>query len=107
MACDTARASKLAHRLRASFAAKLYTPKRSLTLLEKHGAAARFDAKVGNAHERDALAAALNAWRHYQNKLKQTEHKLQRLEPAERDGAKRLVLRGVRMSEAGARFARL
>jgi len=96
IASDTHPPSKLAKRLSASFGCRLFFPPRSLTLREKYKMTSRFRPK--NSHERDALAAALKAYHHVENKMRQARRHARnagRLEAA----AQASVLKGQRMSD--------
>ncbi len=100
VACDTNPPNALSKKLAALFGAKLFFPKRSLSVLEKLFATRDFGCK--NAHERDALAAALKAFHLVQNKLKQAHrHFSQRGVPpgSEMDALKAKVLSGRRMHD--------
>jgi predicted RNase H-like nuclease (RuvC/YqgF family) len=71
VAGDKTRPSELVRRINASFAARIFSPKKEL--------GAEFKRQIGkgalirNPHERDAYAAALAAYNSYSNKFKQVE----------------------------------
>ncbi len=71
IASDTNPPSKLAKRLSATFKCRLSSPKKSLTQLEKTHITR--DYNFANAHEKDALAAALKAFHKIENKMRQVE----------------------------------
>lgn len=99
IACDTNPSHKLANRLKAAFGARLYAPKRSLRQTDKLHMTAGFPCR--NAHERDALAAALKAYHSIENKLRQTA----KMAGKEKAGAaQRMVLGGAKMRHAIARL---
>ncbi len=65
-----------------SLGAKLWYPRRSLSVQEKDEIARKFSyGKLGpqNDHERDALAAAYSAFAAYSSKFRQVEHKLREI----------------------------
>jgi len=86
--------------------AKLYTPDRVLTVSFKNELVSEFLRESENApensHERDALAAALRAYRHYEKKLRQVERKVEEagLKAGETLAVKGLVIMGKPVSEA-------
>jgi len=90
VAADKTPAPTTVERVKRTFSAILYTPPCSLSIEQKE----RDTRTIGhsNDHERDALAAALDAWRSLKNKLDNVEKKA----PAgiEVDELKMLVLRG-------------
>ena len=86
IACDTNPPVKLASRLKACFSTRLYCPDESLSIEEKNklaktaatspatatkSAAGPSPSRFRNAHERDALAAAVKAFHSVENKLRQ------------------------------------
>ena len=98
IAGDTRPPAKQVRRIAATFRALLYAPARSLTLEEKVFLAREHAPR--NAHERDALAAALKAWHNRENKLRQLAARLAaRGRGAERDAASEKVLKGTRMND--------
>lgn len=100
IACDTNPTSDFARELKAAFGARLVFPKKSMSVWRKEKMASRTGVKLGNKHERDALAAALKAFHLLENKLRQTA-KRARGRPAEKvEAAQRKVLRGKKMFEA-------
>ncbi|MBI3588399.1 DUF460 domain-containing protein [Candidatus Micrarchaeota archaeon] len=74
VACDTNPTSGFAKSISRAFGAKLHFPKRHLRVMEKERMAAG-KWKCANKHERDALAAALKAYHHFENKLRQVRRK--------------------------------
>ncbi len=90
-------------KLAASLGVPLYTPPYSLTVDEKQElvAGVRLPARRLNAHERDALAAAIRAYREYSSKFRQIEATASHY-PAEIsiDNLKASVIRGATIAEA-------
>lgn len=98
IAGDTRPPAKQVRKTAAAFRALLFAPRHSLTFGEKVFLARGFAPR--NAHERDALAAALKAWHSRQNKLRQLAASLKkRGRIAERDAASEKVLKGTRMND--------
>lgn len=96
IACDTKNPSKIVLRLKAAFHARLFTPKHSLTEVEKEFMTRAYE--CGNVHERDALAAALKAFNvKASNKLRQARKYLHLSE--EDDEVLKEVFEGRKMSE--------
>lgn len=77
---DVSPPSEVLERLSAKLNAVLFAPLISMGAEEKHQIARayeeRYSFKVKNAHEVDALAAAVKAYQHYRNKFEQVEVKL-------------------------------
>jgi len=96
-ACDTNPAPEAAQRLASYFSCRLFVPRQSVREDEKKRIANGFG--THNAHERDAFSAAVLAWRHHQNKLRQIES-LDGLPREEKERVKHLLLRGVRVQDA-------
>jgi predicted RNase H-like nuclease (RuvC/YqgF family) len=101
IAGDTRPPAKQVKKTAATFRALLYTPTHSLTLEEKLFLTRDCVAPAPrNAHERDALAAALKAWHSRENQLRKLGAFLKRRgRSAERDAASERVLRGTRMND--------
>jgi hypothetical protein len=100
VACDTRPPSLLAKKVASCFRTRFFYPTHSLRWEEKAELTKEFTVK--NSHERDALASALKAFHHVENKLRQaTRHARREGADAEKVGAR--VLRGERMKEAVAR----
>lgn len=98
IAGDTRPPAKQVKKTTTAFRALLFAPRHSLTLEEK--LLMTRDYAPRNAHERDALAAALKAWHSRQNKLRQLAAKLkEKGRIAERDAASEKVLKGTRMRD--------
>ena len=86
--------------LKSVFGARLYKPHKSLTGLQK--AFLTRDYGVANEHERDALAAALKAFRSLKNKFALVEKKAAKagIPRARLALLKRLVLKGETVDKA-------
>jgi predicted RNase H-like nuclease (RuvC/YqgF family) len=96
---DVSPASELLERLSHKLNAVLYVPLFSMAADEKRQTAKEYaqlyGLKIMNAHESDALAAAVKAFQHYQRKFEQVEVRLKRLSlslPV--DDVKNLVAKG-------------
>ena len=100
IACDKIPVPKSARLLKSVFSARLYKPVRSMTGLQK--AFLTRDFSVNNEHERDALAAALKAFRSLNNKFKLVDKKAREAGiPQSRLALlKRLVLKGTTVEGA-------
>jgi len=102
---DVSPPSEVLERLSVKLNAVLFAPLISMGAEGKHQIARayeeRYGLKVKNAHEVDALAAAVKAYQHYRNKFEQVEAKLktQRLKVSV-DDVKDLVARGHTMKQA-------
>lgn len=83
--------------------ADLYVPKREISVADKQELAREHstDTKIRNAHERDALTAAVYAYRSIQPKLQQIDRKIRAEQlPIDRNQVKALVIKGMSMKEA-------
>jgi predicted RNase H-like nuclease (RuvC/YqgF family) len=80
---DVSPAPELLEQLSRKLNAVLFVPLFSMAADEKRQTAREYGQlyglKIGNAHEADALAAAVKAFRHYQRKFEQVEVRLKRL----------------------------
>ncbi|AEA46535.1 DUF460 domain-containing protein [Archaeoglobus veneficus] len=74
IATDKSSPPDFVSKLRASFNAVLYTPKEDMSVDKKKTLASKY--KVLNDHERDALAAAMEAYNSYKNKLLNIEKRI-------------------------------
>lgn len=102
---DVTPAPELLRRLSKKLNAVLFEPIISMGSEEKHKLAQayveRYGIKVDNAHEIDALAAAIKAYQHYKNKLEQVDEKLKESgEGLSPDDVKDLVIRGYSIARA-------
>ena len=102
---DVSPASSLLERLSKKFNAILFEPVISMSADEKHKLARtyieRYNIKVENVHEIDALAAAIKAYQHYKNKFEQVDAKLREIGSSLfPDEVKNLVIRGYSIARA-------
>lgn len=107
VATDVTPAPDYAKKLAASLGVPLYEPKTSLSVEEKRSLVEEYIAKYPglakklDTHSRDALAAALTALRHHEQKLRQVESYLAKLGiDLDLESVKANVLRGVTIAEA-------
>lgn len=75
---------EMCKKLAASLGALLYVPQKSLSTAEKEAIVSEFvkqhpSIDIRNSHERDALAAALKAYREFQEKLEKLSYKLKEI----------------------------
>ena len=83
-------------KIRRAFSAIAYTPKQDVSVETKLELAAPFS--YGNDHERDALSAALDAYRQYRHKF---QNLLKRIPPGhDLDEVRALVIRGQSLEQA-------
>ncbi|MCX6695376.1 MAG: DUF460 domain-containing protein, partial [Candidatus Altiarchaeota archaeon] len=92
VACDVASPPDFVSKVASNLGAVLYSPDESLTVSEKLDITRNFD--VSDAHQRDALAAALNAYSVYRNKFEKVDSL------GFGDEVKHLVVRGVPIGKA-------
>lgn len=102
---DVSPAPSFLERLSKKLNAVLFEPAISMSVEEKHQMARaymeRYNVKVNNVHEIDALAAALKAYQHYKNKFEQIDTKLKNVEGGPSpDNVKDLVIRGYSVARA-------
>ncbi len=103
VATDTTPVPHLVKKIAATLNAELYVPNKPIPVSEKQEIARGYSqsSRIANAHERDALTAAVYAYRHVLPKMQQIDHKI-RSEQIQIDRAhlKALVLKGMSMNEA-------
>ncbi|MHA2432180.1 MAG: DUF460 domain-containing protein [Candidatus Thorarchaeota archaeon] len=83
--------------------AELFVPKREIPVADKQELAREFSegTRIKNAHERDALTAAVYAFRGIQSKLQQIDKKIREDQIAvDRNQLKALVIKGMPVKEA-------
>ncbi len=102
---DVSPASSLLEKLSKKLNAILFEPVISMSADEKHRLARayieRYNIKVENVHEIDALAAAIKAYQHYKNKFEQVDAKLREIGSSLfPDDVKNLVVRGYSIARA-------
>jgi len=95
IASDVNPAPNTLRKVKSSFNAILHEPKESLSVQLKTELSKGYS--YSNVHERDAIAAAVNAFRFYKNKFEQIEKKAPPGIPVEE--VKAMVLKGIRLSE--------
>jgi predicted RNase H-like nuclease (RuvC/YqgF family) len=91
IASDTRPASSFVQKLAARLNAKVFSPKQSLTKLEKRVIGKGMD----DPHIRDSYAAAVKAYRRYSNRLRQIEA----MDVVDKDELKRMIIVGKRIGE--------
>jgi len=99
VASDVSPPPDLVNKISSTLNAVLYVPNQPISLQDKIDTVRSFAEEEGievkNDHERDALAAALKAYHHYQNKLRQIEARVRSMDaPPPLDEVKTLVIRG-------------
>jgi len=102
---DVSPASEVLERLSAKLNAVLFAPLISMGTDEKQQIARtyvdRYGLRLKNAHEVDAIAAAVKAYQHYRNKFEQVEAKMKKqVFEVSVDDVKDLVVRGHTMKRA-------
>ncbi|MBS7624614.1 DUF460 domain-containing protein [Candidatus Bathyarchaeota archaeon] len=102
---DVSPAPSLLERLSRKLNAVLFEPAISMSIEEKHRLtklyAERYNVKIENAHELDALAAAIKAYQHYKSKFEQVDAKLKEIgDEISPNDVKDLVARGYSISRA-------
>lgn len=90
VASDTRPPSSFVEKIAARFSVRVFSPRESMTKLEKRSIGKGID----DVHVRDAYAAAVKAYRHYQNRLRQIDS--MGLERA--DELKKMVITGKRIA---------
>jgi hypothetical protein len=83
----------------------LIVPERVPETIEKQDVAykyaQKYGVKLGNTHERDALAASIKAIQRFENKFRQTEARIKRLELSiSQDEVKALIIKGYSIRKA-------
>jgi predicted RNase H-like nuclease (RuvC/YqgF family) len=91
IASDTSPPSSFVQKLAARLNAKVFSPKQSLTKLEKR----EIGKGIDDPHMRDSYAAAVKAYRRYANRLRQIEA----MDVADKDELKRMIIVGKRIGD--------
>ena len=91
IASDTSPPSHFVQKIAARLNVKVFSPKESLTKLEKRAIGKDID----DVHIRDAYAAAVKAYRRYQNRLRQIDS----MPVAGKEELKKMVMTGKRIAE--------
>jgi predicted RNase H-like nuclease (RuvC/YqgF family) len=94
VASDTQPASHFVQKVAARLNVRVFSPRESMSRLEKRA----IGAHIEDAHARDSYAAAVKAYRRYQNRLRQIDSR--GLEPKRRDELKKMVICGQRIADA-------
>ncbi len=103
IASDVPQAPNLIEKVARAINAEVFTPDKPIPVAEKQELAREYssDIKIRNAHERDALTAAVYAFRSIQPKLQQIDKKIREEQLAiDRGHLKALVIKGMPMAEA-------
>ncbi len=90
IASDTSPPSHFVQKIAARFNVRVFSPKESLSRLEKRSIGKGMD----DVHIRDAYAAAVKAYRRYQNRLRQIEA----MDVKNKEELKRMVIVGERIA---------
>ncbi len=109
VATDTTPVPHQVKKIASTLNAEIYEPNKPIAVADKQELAREYsdNVKIGNAHERDALTAAVYAYRSVLSKLEQIDHKIREEQiSVERDHLKALVLKGMPMNEAIAGLVR-
>lgn len=95
VATDKSSPPEYVQKIKAAFSAVLYTPKDDISVEKKKNLTSKY--KLLNDHERDALAAAIDAFNSYRSKLRNVEKRL----PAgvDADKIKAEIIRGIPLKE--------
>jgi predicted RNase H-like nuclease (RuvC/YqgF family) len=102
VATDVPRIPHFVEKIGKTVNAKIYAPSRPIPVADKQELARELsDVRIRNAHERDALTAAVYAYRSMLSKFQQIEHKVREEQIAvDRSHLKALVLKGMSINEA-------
>ncbi len=103
VASDVPQVPKFVEKIARTINAEIYTPNKPIPVAEKNELAREYseDMKVRNAHERDALTAAVFAYRNILPKLQQIDKKIRDEQiPVDRNQLRALVIKGMSMTEA-------
>ncbi len=98
IASDKKKANDAVTKLAAIFDAVLFTPKEDIKVRKKQEYSNL--RKVKNVHERDALSAAMAAYKHYSNKLMQVERIAREGDAEDIDKIKGMVIKKYSINEA-------
>lgn len=108
IATDVYPPPKMVKKLASTLNSKIYSPSKTFTVSSKTELVDSYLSEVSsskfpdNAHERDALAAAIKTYKHYQKKMNQIERRTEKLglSPEEVDEIKNMVIRDRPISKA-------
>lgn len=90
IASDTAPPSHFVQKIAARFSIRVFSPRESLTKLEKRA----IGKGIEDVHIRDSYAAAIKAFRRYQNRLRQIEA----MDVSGKDELKKMVIAGEKIA---------
>ncbi|MCK9150905.1 DUF460 domain-containing protein [Methanobacterium alcaliphilum] len=99
---------KMVKKLASTLNSKIYSPPKVLTVESKNELVyefineRKFNISPENAHQRDALAAAIKTYKHYEKKFKQIEKRAdeKKLNNNQKDEIKNLVIKGTPITKA-------
>ncbi|MHA1928834.1 MAG: DUF460 domain-containing protein [Candidatus Thorarchaeota archaeon] len=103
IASDVPQVPHFVEKIASSINVEYYTPNKPIPVADKQELAREYstDRKIRNAHERDALTAAVYAYRSIKSKLDQIDKKLRDEQIAvDRNHLKALVIKGMSINEA-------
>jgi predicted RNase H-like nuclease (RuvC/YqgF family) len=103
VASDVPNAPHLVEKIASTVNAEVYTPRKPIPVATKQELAREYSEqiKIHNAHERDALTAAVYAYRSISPKLQQIDKKIRNEQiPVDRNHLKALVIKGTPINEA-------
>ena len=108
VATDVYPPPKMVKKLATTLNSKIYSPSKTFTVSSKTELVDSYLNEISssnfpdNAHERDALAAAIKTYKHYQKKLNQIENRTEKigLSPEDIDEVKRIVITGCPVTKA-------
>jgi len=108
IATDVYPPPKMVKKLASILNSKIYSPSKTFTVSSKTELVDSYLSEISssqfpdNAHERDALAATIKTYKHYQKKLNQIERRTEKLglSPEEVDEIKNMVIRDRPISKA-------
>ncbi|MCI0504449.1 DUF460 domain-containing protein [Candidatus Micrarchaeota archaeon] len=93
VASDTSPPSHFVQKVAARLNVRVHAPAQSMTKLEKR----LIGAQIYDVHARDSYAAAIKAYRRYQNRLRQIDS--MQIRPQVREELKKMVICGQRIAE--------
>ncbi|MHA1905926.1 MAG: DUF460 domain-containing protein [Candidatus Thorarchaeota archaeon] len=109
IASDVPQTPHFVEKIARSINAEVYTPDRPISVADKQELAREYseNTRIRNAHERDALTAAVYAFRSIRPKLDQIDRKIREEQiSVNRNQVKALVIKGMPMAEAIAEITR-
>lgn len=110
IASDVPQVPHFVEKIASTVNAKVYTPRKPIPVSEKQELAREYsdEIRVRNAHERDALTAAVFAYRSIQSKLQQIDRMIREEQlHIDRNHLKALVIKGIPINEARATLERV